>query len=118
ARVCLLRVRVGRRSTVDTCSCCLFFFFQAEDGIRDRNVTGVQTCALPISPTSKLLLIFISLTFTYSDSLSGCMMTHSGTGKYFFKYCMIFLFGNFKLPTEMDFCSSTKSPLSCTTGSK
>src|SRR5207248_4978992 len=27
----------------------LFFFFQAEDGIRDRTVTGVQTCALPIS---------------------------------------------------------------------
>src|SRR5699024_11863737 len=26
-----------------------FFFFHAEDGIRDRNVTGVQTCALPIS---------------------------------------------------------------------
>src|SRR5699024_9633150 len=25
------------------------FFFQAEDGIRDRNVTGVQTCALPMS---------------------------------------------------------------------
>src|SRR5207249_7451001 len=31
-----------------------FFFFQAEDGIRDRNVTGVQTCALPILP--RLLL--------------------------------------------------------------
>src|SRR5437773_6804015 len=28
---------------------CFFFFFQAEDGIRDRDVTGVQTCALPIS---------------------------------------------------------------------
>src|SRR5699024_11765863 len=28
--------------------CSLYFFFQAEDGIRDRNVTGVQTCALPI----------------------------------------------------------------------
>src|SRR5438046_4473887 len=27
----------------------LFFFFQAEDGIRDWSVTGVQTCALPIS---------------------------------------------------------------------
>src|SRR5437588_12761186 len=27
----------------------LFFFFQAEDGIRDHCVTGVQTCALPIS---------------------------------------------------------------------
>src|SRR5260221_7042413 len=29
----------------------LFFFFQAEDGIRDHCVTGVQTCALPISNT-------------------------------------------------------------------
>src|SRR5215510_16154109 len=27
----------------------VFFFFQAEDGIRDGHVTGVQTCALPIS---------------------------------------------------------------------
>src|SRR5207247_5049052 len=31
----------------------LFFFFQAEDGIRDPLVTGVQTCALPISAKSK-----------------------------------------------------------------
>src|SRR5207249_9054177 len=31
-------------------NCHSIFFFQAEDGIRDRNVTGVQTCALPISP--------------------------------------------------------------------
>src|SRR5687767_15217376 len=30
-----------------------FFFFQAEDGIRDKLVTGVQTCALPISPSSE-----------------------------------------------------------------
>src|SRR2546421_9268868 len=30
----------------------LFFFFQAEDGIRDLIVTGVQTCALPISITA------------------------------------------------------------------
>src|SRR5256886_6456143 len=29
--------------------CIFFFFFQAEDGIRDLTVTGVQTCALPIS---------------------------------------------------------------------
>src|SRR5260370_37536641 len=28
--------------------CCRVFFFQAEDGIRDSSVTGVQTCALPI----------------------------------------------------------------------
>src|SRR2546430_9253906 len=47
-----------RRSTYDflrtisspTAFCLLFFFFfQAEDGIRDLTVTGVQTCALPIS---------------------------------------------------------------------
>src|SRR5882762_445754 len=31
-----------------------FFFFQAEDGIRDSSVTGVQTCALPISTASVL----------------------------------------------------------------
>src|SRR5690625_7289083 len=28
---------------------CIFYFFQAEDGIRDGHLTGVQTCALPIS---------------------------------------------------------------------
>src|SRR3989475_5064046 len=32
-----------------------FFFFQAEDGIRDLTVTGVQTCALPISEAKKML---------------------------------------------------------------
>ena len=35
--------------------CCFFFFFQAEDGIRDYDVTGVQTCALPISTLEKML---------------------------------------------------------------
>src|SRR5437764_8316679 len=33
-----------------------FFFFQAEDGIRDTSVTGVQTCALPISALGVPLL--------------------------------------------------------------
>src|SRR5688572_31206406 len=44
-------------SSYTICFACLyvfffyfFFFFQAEDGIRDLTVTGVQTCALPISP--------------------------------------------------------------------
>src|SRR5438093_8933159 len=32
-----------------------FFFFQAEDGIRDWSVTGVQTCALPISEAKRIL---------------------------------------------------------------
>src|SRR5438128_3218699 len=35
-----------------------FFFFQAEDGIRDATVTGVQTCALPIfDPDHRLLVV-------------------------------------------------------------
>src|SRR5437867_5266022 len=37
----------ARVLVVDVCFFFLFFF-QAEDGIRDRTVTGVQTCALPI----------------------------------------------------------------------
>src|SRR2546430_5180204 len=34
---------------------CSFFFFQAEDGIRDLTVTGVQTCALPICDADRWL---------------------------------------------------------------
>src|SRR3989441_3309779 len=37
------------RTKRDYPACFFFFFFQAEDGIRDKLVTGVQTCALPIS---------------------------------------------------------------------
>src|SRR5882762_11825583 len=37
-----------------TARCHYFFFFQAEDGIRVSSVTGVQTCALPISPLASL----------------------------------------------------------------
>src|SRR5215813_7236780 len=36
----------------------LFFFFQAEDGIRDADVTGVQTCALPIFGRSESDVVF------------------------------------------------------------
>src|SRR5699024_236031 len=45
------------------CRFVFFFFFQAEDGIRDRNVTGVQTCALPICP------VFMYRTFLCSEIL-------------------------------------------------
>src|SRR5256885_17259143 len=39
---------------------CCFFFFQAEDGIRDYKVTGVQTCALPIyEEISRLLFVWL-----------------------------------------------------------
>src|SRR5205823_10893204 len=39
------------------CDCsCVCFFFQAEDGIRDKLVTGVQTCALPIFEARETVL--------------------------------------------------------------
>src|SRR5438034_7557206 len=41
-------------------SVCFFFFFQAEDGIRDHCVTGVQTCALPISRGASLLTMTVA----------------------------------------------------------
>ena len=44
--------------------CVFFFFFQAEDGIRDHCVTGVQTCAL-----RSLAAWFIVKTRTVSDRL-------------------------------------------------
>ena len=44
-------VVLSAMNSIFLCRFCLlfFFFFQAEDGIRDHCVTGVQTCALPIS---------------------------------------------------------------------
>src|SRR5436305_4224204 len=43
-----------------------FFFFQAEDGIRDADVTGVQTCALPISATSHKAIV------TFLEEVDAC----------------------------------------------
>src|SRR5204863_2182521 len=43
------RLRSQRLGPIDIRVMRLRFFFQAEDGIRDLYVTGVQTCALPIS---------------------------------------------------------------------
>src|SRR5699024_12033396 len=59
-----------------------FFFFQAEDGIRDRNVTGVQTCALPI-----LLHFFKSFSYMSFNFIS-C-------------YCITNFFTNGNTETEM-----------------
>src|SRR5207249_5777285 len=49
------------------------FFFQAEDGIRDRNVTGVQTCALPIFPgTERYFAPTVNLAAVYDVNGDGC----------------------------------------------
>src|SRR5687767_15278007 len=52
----------------------LFFFFQAEDGIRDKLVTGVQTCALPIwsiSARAPSIALRVIITIEARDSAEG-----------------------------------------------
>src|SRR5690606_41144869 len=61
----------------------LFFFFQAEDGIRYFHVTGVQTCALPISPRTALLSAFQYCTATGWSSpyrAWSCSIAAASTG--------------------------------------
>src|SRR3712207_412436 len=54
-----------------------FFFFQAEDGIRDIGVTGVQTCALPIFKASEVMRHLIGRWF---KNLRWIGMIRSDTG--------------------------------------
>src|SRR2546425_10806397 len=49
-----------------------FFFFQAEDGIRDKLVTGVQTCALPISIVRSAPRIPAPDRLWYKESCQSC----------------------------------------------
>src|SRR5687767_15551272 len=58
----------------------LFFFFQAEDGIRDKLVTGVQTCALPIWDSPMMAVLAFgegyhnyhhSFPFDYRNGIKG-----------------------------------------------
>src|SRR5256884_3692251 len=48
-RFLLILLLIQARNCLGDGAICSLFFFQAEDGIRDVAVTGVQTCALPIS---------------------------------------------------------------------
>src|SRR3989454_1106961 len=63
-----------------------FFFFQAEDGIRDYKVTGVQTCALPISAFASSVLAASGRTSYLSKSKwmsfsSGIEANSAGAGR-------------------------------------
>src|SRR5690606_40160918 len=67
-----------------TCTCIysfFFFFFQAEDGIRDFHVTGVQTCALPISHYLPSALFFTgAVSFAMmmqNSSINTYIQTHT-----------------------------------------
>src|SRR5438552_14803155 len=55
----------------------LFFFFQAEDGIRDDLVTGVQTCALPIADGVKEMEKQLGRTATVGVGIPGTVSTRT-----------------------------------------
>src|SRR5260370_16485302 len=55
ARICFSPSRRWMSAAGCVINLYCFFFFQAEDGIRDSSVTGVQTCALPISSFNQSL---------------------------------------------------------------
>src|SRR5438093_6978928 len=61
-----------------------FFFFQAEDGIRDWSVTGVQTCALPISEAVALAHVRLQMNrrqvAAAADALAIEVCDHALTG--------------------------------------
>src|SRR2546430_13415067 len=78
---------------------CLSFFFQAEDGIRDLTVTGVQTCALPIFEEA-------GSEGAVATSSGRTAVVNDGTGGYgsfassFFNSASIMMYGN--APTTME----------------
>src|SRR5256885_11157210 len=60
-----------------------FFFFQAEDGIRDYKVTGVQTCALPIFCQSQYLeMAHLLPGYILSSQGDRVAMAHGVEGRY------------------------------------
>src|SRR5256885_340609 len=63
------------------CKCGWCFFFQAEDGIRDYKVTGVQTCALPISPVASARSVASRLTSTNNRSIQMPKMKTKSSAK-------------------------------------
>src|SRR2546429_5796974 len=65
-----MSLEARRRIGSFTWSACLIFFFQAEDGIRDVAVTGVQTCALPILFQTPALENLLLASSSQLDSLN------------------------------------------------
>src|SRR5699024_11545807 len=88
-------------------------FFQAEDGIRDRNVTGVQTCALPISGLFGIgggtisvpaMILFFGIPVQVAIGTSMFMIffislisssTHIFLGHIAWKYVIFFIIGSY-----------------------
>src|SRR2546430_11566357 len=71
---------------MDWCAQSFLFFFQAEDGIRDLTVTGVQTCALPILPDrGRYLQDNLSITLQFANGSIGTVLYTANGHKGFSK---------------------------------
>src|SRR5690606_28957430 len=73
----------------------VFFFFQAEDGIRDFHVTGVQTCALPIS--GRFSLVPVSSVGDFQQKIFGPEVVTNSEEIFYMKYSRIPGQGNYIL---------------------
>src|SRR5699024_11309100 len=76
-------------------SVLFFFFFQAADGIRDRNVTGVQTCALPISIGKAMALtgVSIGLAAVFGPATSGIISSIYGYSNTYLVLAIVYVIG-------------------------
>src|SRR2546423_4424616 len=75
-----MRSAMRRVRNTKSHSVSYFFFFQAEDGIRDKLVTGVQTCALPISIHARQPgAVELQQQLTHQDACSS--VNRRGAGK-------------------------------------
>src|SRR5256885_5738881 len=83
----------AKDSTADGWSSGCFFFFQAEDGIRDYKVTGVQTCALPICRRMKTVLWLVAvatiLTFVGGVGFVAAQIAHAETARVVFMAVLV-----------------------------
>src|SRR2546422_11248998 len=76
-----IRTSQRRCSQCRSCYIVFFFFFQAEDGIRDVAVTGVQTCALPIyvlaaAPISRAGVAIVGRRFERLEQIAASVPSH------------------------------------------
>ena len=73
--------KVRRRIEVGVdCGCIFcFFFFQAEDGIRDHCVTGAQTCALPILILIPMQIVYYVFHIHVHVYVRQCIPVHVGS---------------------------------------
>src|SRR6266576_5904381 len=81
--------------------CIFFFFFQAEDGIRDLYVTGVQTCALPILDGRYAEKLWVDGPGLAHDPYVSVEMIEQGLHRAVMEGRDVFKFASIKMPESV-----------------